>query len=119
MKQIADRPFTVTAMHKGPKSGLELEAWRILREASGGRQLLPEVVEGVAKKNRNRFAGGRVYHEATEPNAASSAVSVATATQEPGAASSPQVSIDFWLEASVAQASEDANDMEADYDADN
>ena len=41
MADVPDRVFTISACHKQPKDGVQLEAWRILRQISRGRELLP------------------------------------------------------------------------------
>ena len=50
MKELPGRPFTVTALFKGPSPTLVPDAWRILMHAVRGRELLPTHVRDYCRR---------------------------------------------------------------------
>jgi len=55
-QHMENRPFTVSAMYKNPTWNLIPEAWRILRAACQGKELLPDLVADTENKILTRWA---------------------------------------------------------------
>ena len=60
-----DAPYTVTVMFKDPPSGLDAEAWRILRHVVRGKELLPDHVRQYMEKALARLDGQHAPGSAT------------------------------------------------------
>ena len=87
MADMTNRSFTVTAMYKNPPHHMIPEAFRILRKACAGKELLPTLVDEMGAKFLSKWMS-EVKPEILPGSASSSAAAAASGASQPPASSS-------------------------------